>query len=230
MFSKTPQSKKRFIIGMIVLAIIIFIWVSGIRKCFTFEYIKTQSDWLHMQVETQYWRTVILYLLAFIMVVIFCLPGAAVMSIVGGYLFGVLFGVMYLMIGATLGAIIFFLVVRYLLGSYLQLRFASRLVRFNQLIARRGWLFLLMLRCLPLIPFAMVNILAGLTNIKFSTFVWTTLVGVIPTGIIFTYAGRQLGTIKSMQDIFTPSILGAFVLLIAVVCLPVIVNRFKKIF
>lgn len=230
MFSKTPHAKRRFIIGMIVLAIIIFIWVSGIRKCFTFEYIKTQSDWLRMQVETHYWKTVFLYLLAFITVVIFCLPGAAVMSIVGGYLFGVFFGVIYLMIGATIGAIIFFLVVRYLLGSYLQLRFASRLVRFNQLIERRGWLFLLMLRCLPLIPFAMVNILAGLTNIKFSTFVWTTLVGVIPTGIIFTYAGRQLGTIKNVQDIFTSSILGALILLILAVCLPVIINRYKRIF
>lgn len=230
MFKNTPQSKKRFIIGMIVLAIMAFIWFSGIRKCFTFDYIKTQSDWLRMQVETNYWKTVFLYLISFVIVVIFCLPGAAVMSIVGGYLFGVFFGLLYLIIGATIGAIIFFLVVRYLLGSYLQVRFASKLHRFNQLIARRGWLFLLMLRCLPLIPFAMVNILAGLTNIKFSTFVWTTIVGVIPTGIIFAYAGRQLGTIKSLHDIFTPSILGALVLIMVVVCLPVLINRYRKIF
>lgn len=230
MFKKTPHAKRRFIIGMIVLAVMAFIWFSGIKKCFTFEYIKTQSDWLRMQVETNYWKTVFLYLVSFISVVIFCLPGAAVMTIVGGYLFGVFFGVIYLIIGATIGASIFFLVVRYLLGSYLQLRFASRLVRFNHLIAQRGWLFLLILRCLPLIPFAMVNILAGLTKIRFSTFVWTTMLGVIPTGIIFTYAGRQLGTITRINDIFTPPILGALILLMIVVCLPIIINRYKKIF
>lgn len=230
MFKKTPHAKRRFIIGMIVLAVMALIWFSGIKNCLTFDYIKTQSEWLRMQVEHHYWQTVFSYLLAFVIVVIFCLPGAAVMTIVGGYLFGVFFGVIYLIMGATIGATIFFLVVRYLLGTYLQMRFASRLVRFNQLIAERGWLFLLMLRCLPLIPFAMVNILAGLTNIKFWTFVWTTMVGVIPTGIIFTYAGRQLGAIKSLNDIFTPPILVALVLLMIVVCLPVIINRYKKIF
>lgn len=227
---KNSGSKRRFIIGIAILALMGFIWFSGIKNCFTFDYIKTQSAWLCAQVENHYWQTVILYLLAFVVVVIFCLPGAAVMTIVGGYLFGIFFGVIYLIIGATIGATIFFLVVRYLLGSYLQTRFASKLVRFNQLIAHRGWLFLLMLRCLPLIPFAMVNILAGLTRVKFSTFVWTTMVGVIPTGIIFTYAGRQLGTIKSFNDIFTPSIWSALLLLMAAVCLPVIINRYKKIF
>lgn len=230
MFKKTPHAKRRFIIGMIVLGLMAFIWFSGIKNCFTFEYIKTQSDWLRMQVETNYWKTVLLYLISFITVVLFCLPGAAVMTIVGGYLFGVFFGVIYLIIGATIGATIFFLVVRYLLGTYLQMRFASRLVRFNHLIAERGWLFLLMLRCLPLIPFAMVNILAGLTKIRFSTFVWTTMIGVIPTGIIFTYAGRQLGTITRINDIFTPPILGALLLLMVVVCLPIVINRYKKIF
>lgn len=215
---------------MVVLAIMSFIWFSGLRNCFTFDYLKTQSAWLSAQVANNYWKTVLAYLASFVGVVLFCLPGAAAMTILGGYLFGVIFGVIYLIIAATIGACIFFLIVRYLLGSYLQTRFASRLVRFNQMIAHRGWLFLLMLRCLPLIPFAMVNILAGLTKIPFSTFVWTTMLGVIPTGIIFTYAGRQLGTIQSFNDIFTPSILGALILLMCVVCLPIIINRYKKIF
>jgi uncharacterized membrane protein YdjX (TVP38/TMEM64 family) len=219
MFKKNPHAKRRFIIGIIVLAVMAFIWFSGIKNCFTFEYIKTQSDWLRMQVETNYWKTVLLYLISFITVVLFCLPGAAVMTIVGGYLFGVFFGVIYLIIGATIGATIFFLVVRYLIGSYLQMRFASRLVRFNHLIDERGWLFLLILRCLPLIPFA-----------RFSTFVWTTMIGVIPSGIIFTYAGRQLGKITRINDIFMPPILGALVLLMIVVCLPIIINWYKKIF
>lgn len=230
MFKKTPHSKRRFIIGMIVFIIMAVIWFSGLKQCFTFDYIKTQSAWLCAQVTNHYWRTVFLYLIAFVAVVIFCLPGAAVMTIVGGYLFGIFFGVFYLIIGATIGASIFFLIVRYLLGSYLHLRFAHKLVRFNKLIDERGWLFLLMLRCLPLIPFAMVNILAGLTKIKFSTFVWTTMVGVIPTGIIFTYAGRQLGTIHRFNDIFTPGILAALLLLMVVVCLPALINRYKKIF
>lgn len=108
MFKRTPGGKKRFAIGMLVLGIMLFIWFSGIKQCLTFDYIQAQSAWLHAQVEQHYLRTVLLYLASFVAVVIFCLPGAALMSILGGYLFGVFFGVLYLMIGATLGAILFF--------------------------------------------------------------------------------------------------------------------------
>lgn len=230
MFNRKKWLNHRIIIGALIISLILVLWLSGIKNCLTFEQIKKNSMWLHQQVHEHYWRTVVLYISTFVVVVIACLPGAALMSIVGGYLFGVSFGVLYLTIGATLGAFLFFMFVRYVLGIYLQERYAHRLVKFNRLTQKKGWLFLLMLRCLPLVPFAMVNLLAGLTTIKTFTFLWVTAVGVIPTGIIFTFAGRQLATINSFSDIFTPSIIGSLVLLMVVVILPVLINRYRKIF
>jgi uncharacterized membrane protein YdjX (TVP38/TMEM64 family) len=95
---------------------------------------------------------------------------------------------------------------------------------------KQGWLFLLMLRCIPLIPFFMVNMLAGLTHMRTRTFLWTTAIGVIPTALIFTYAGRQLGTIHQLQDIFTVQILSALILLLLCALVPILITRYRKIF
>lgn len=230
MFNRKKWLDHRILIGSIIIALILFLWISGVKNCLTFDQIKKNSMWLHEQVHQHYWRTVLLYLSAFVVVVMACLPGAALMTILGGYLFGVFFGVLYLAIGATIGAFLFFMFVRYVLGSYLQERYAQKLVKFNRLTQKRGWLFLLLLRCLPLVPFAMVNLLAGLTTIDPFTFVWVTMIGVIPTGIIFTFAGRQLATINAFSDIFTPPIISSLVLLMGVVLLPILINRYRKIF
>ncbi len=226
----SSSGKKRIALAVIVIFFMAAFWYSGVPQCLTFECIKAKSIWLRAQVIECYWKTVCLYLLTFIAIVVCCLPGAAVMSIMAGYLFGMFFGLIYLVMGATSGAIFFFLLARYLLGSYLQARFAPRLMAFNQMVERRGWLYLLMLRCLPLVPFAVVNILAGLTRISFTTFAWTTIIGVIPTGIIFSYAGCQLGNLNSVNEIFTLPILLALVALMLVVILPMVINRYKKIF
>lgn len=228
--SKITWSKKRLILGAILLALIGIIWSTGLHKKLTFDQVKCNAVWLRDQVEHHYWWSAMVYLGTFITVILCSLPAAALMNIIGGFLFGVLQGVLYVVIAATIGGTIFFFIVRYIIGSYLQSRFTVQLHNFNQMWQKRGWLFLLMLRCMPLIPFFMVNMLAGLTNIRPFTFIWTTALGVIPTALIFTYAGKQLGTINQMRDVFTAPILSALILLLLFALLPILLARYRKIF
>lgn len=228
--SRTTWSKKRLILGAIILAIIGIIWFSGLHHKITFANVKCNAVWLREQVKYHYWWSVMVYLATFVTVIICSLPAAALMNIIGGFLFGVVQGVIYIVIAATVGGTIFFFIVRYVIGSYLQSRYSARLHAFNHMWHERGWLFLLMLRCIPLIPFFMVNLLAGLTTIRPITFIWTTAVGVIPTALIFSYAGRQLGKISTIQDVFTLPILSALILLLLFALLPLLMNRYRKIF
>ena len=232
MYKRAWSSKNiiRLGIGLIFLIIIGFIWLSGLHKCLTFEQVKSNTVWLSEQATHHYWWTVFFYIGIYITVVICSLPGAALMSVIGGFLFGVLSAAIYINIAATIGATIFFILVRYLIGGYLQVRYAQKLVHFNQMIEKKGWLFLIMIRCIPLIPFFMVNMFAGLTRIPFSTFIWTTMVGVIPTSILFAFAGRELGMISKFTDIFSVPILCAMALLILLVLIPFVINKHRRIF
>lgn len=230
MVSKITWSKKRLILGAVVLLLILFIWKSKLHTCLTFQQVKHNTLWLADQVEHRYWRSVSLYLCMYIAVVVCGLPAVALMNIVGGFLFGVIPGVLYVVLAATTGGTLFFLMVRYIIGSYVQTRFEKKLHDFNRLWQEKDWLFLLLLRCIPLIPFFIVNILAGLTNVRATTFIWTTALGIIPTALIFTYAGKQLTNIQQMRDIFTLPIISALGLLVVIVLVPLLINRWRKIF
>ncbi len=226
---KAKWSKKRLILAAVVFIFIAIIWSTGLHKKLTFENVKYNAVWLRDQVEHHYWWSVMVYLGTFITVILCGLPATAVMNIIGGFLFGIVPGVVLVVIAATIGGTIFFLIVRYIIGSYLQSRFATRLEKFNHSWNERGWLFLLTLRCVPLVPFFMVTTLAGLTNVRPFTFIWTTALGIIPSAIIFAYAGRQLGTINQLKDIFTVPILSALILLLLLAMLPIILVRRRKI-
>lgn len=226
---KAQWSAKRLILAALILSIIIGIWMSDLHKCLTFTEIKKNTLWLKDNVEHYYWWTVLVYLATFITVILCGLPAAALMNILAGFLFGIINGVTYIIIAATIGGTLFFLMVRYLVGSYLQVRFANRLKTFNQSWEKDGWQFLLLLRVIPLIPFFMVNILAGLTSVSVRTFMWTTALGVIPTALIFTFAGKQLGRIQFMSDIFTLPIIIALVLLALLGIVPWLISRRNKV-
>lgn len=119
---------------------------------------------------------------------------------------------------------------RYVIGSYVQERYAVSLTNFNQMIEKKGWLFLLAIRCMPVIPFFMVNMFAALTQIRLSTFIWTTSVGILPTSIIFAYAGKQLNGVSALRDLFSVPVLGSLGMLIVLVVIPLAINRYRKIF
>lgn len=223
--SKVRYVAIRILIVALVLFFINFIWSSGLSTCLTLSSIHENAAWLQGQVAHYYWRTVAFYVLFYLIVVFASLPAVFVMNMVAGYLFGVIAGVMYAIFAATVGAIGYFLLVRYVIGAYLQARYEQKLLAFNQKLKAQGGLFLLMCRLIPVIPFFMVNLLAGLLKISGSTFIWTTAVGIFPSTLVFVYLGTGLNKIHSFADIFSPNMLLIFALMILVFVVPLIVLR-----
>ena len=137
-------------------------------------------------------------------------------------------GALYVNVAATTGATLAFLFARYIAGQSLQAKYGDRLARFNEELESNGWSYLLTLRFIPIFPFFLINLFAGLTNIRLRTFVWTTSVGIFPGSLIYAYAGQQLGTISAVKDIFSTKVLLAFLLLATLAVFPVIYKKIRK--
>ncbi|MBV5340081.1 MAG: TVP38/TMEM64 family protein [Deltaproteobacteria bacterium] len=156
------------------------------------------------------------------------LPGAAILSLAAGAIFGSITGTVYAVIAATLGAAGAFLVTRYLLRDAVLSRFGSKLEGMNRELEARGFSYLLFLRLVPLFPFFLINLAAGLTRLPFKTFFFGTLLGIIPGGFVYVNAGASLATIDSLSEIVSPRVLGSFALLGLFSLVPVLYNKFGK--
>lgn len=155
------------------------------------------------------------------------LPGAAILSLAAGAIFGSIMGTVYANIAATIGATLAFLVTRYLLRDVVLNKFGSKLEGMNRELEERGFSYLLFLRLVPLFPFFLINLAAGLTRLPLRTFFLGTLIGIIPGGFVYVNAGASLATIDSLSGIASPRVLGSFALLGLFALVPVLYNKLK---
>ncbi|KUJ84171.1 MULTISPECIES: TVP38/TMEM64 family protein [Microbulbifer] len=155
----------------------------------------------------------LLFTLLYILVTGLSLPGAAIMSLAAGALFGLLWGTVIVSFASSIGATLAFLVARYLLHDWVQTRFADRLQAINRGVEQEGAFYLFALRLVPVFPFFIINILMGLTRIRTWTFYWVSQVGMLPATVVYVNAGTQLAHIESLGDILSPGLVFSFVLL-----------------
>ncbi len=156
------------------------------------------------------------------------LPGAAILSLAAGAIFGSIMGTVYANIAATLGATLAFLVTRYLLRDVVMNRFGSKLEGMNRELEERGFSYLLFLRLVPLFPFFLINLAAGLTRLPLRTFFLGTMLGIIPGGFVYVNAGASLATIDSLSGVVSPRVLGSFALLGLFALVPVLYNKYAQ--
>lgn len=154
----------------------------------------------------------------------FFVPGALALTLLGGLLFGAERGALYAVVSATSGAVLAFLLARYLIGGWIQERFREQLKTFNREIKRHGHNYLFVLRVVPLLPFFVVNYLAGITEISLPRFTAATFLGLIPGALIFSFAGERLGEIDDPSDLFGLRTLAVFGVLALAALLPVILD------
>jgi uncharacterized membrane protein YdjX (TVP38/TMEM64 family) len=173
-------------------------------------------------------ETVIFYILIYTLQTALSLPGATILTLASGFLFGSLLGTLYVNIGATLGATIAFLSARYLLHDFVERKFSKKLTSLQAGFSNNAFQYLLTLRLIPLFPFFLVNLAAGLTKIRVTTYAGATALGIIPASFVYSNAGTQLGNITSVKDIGSPKVLGAFVLLGLLAVVPIIYKRLQK--
>jgi len=154
-----------------------------------------------------------LFFTLYVLVTTLSLPGAALLTLLGGALFGLWPGIVLVSFAATLGATLAMLVSRYLLRDWVQRRFAGPMRTVNDGVARDGAYYLFALRLMPLFPFFVVNLLAGLTSIRVRRYWWVSQLGMLPGAVVYLNAGHQLGQIASLRDILSPGVVFAFTLL-----------------
>ena len=154
-----------------------------------------------------------LYFILYVLVTTLSLPGAALLTLLGGALFGLWPGILLVSFASTLGATLAVLVSRYLLRDWVQHRFAGPMRTVNDGVARDGAFYLFALRLMPLFPFFVVNLLAGVTRLGVWRYWWVSQLGMLPGAIVYLNAGHQLGQITSLHDILSPGVVFAFTLL-----------------
>jgi pyruvate/2-oxoglutarate dehydrogenase complex dihydrolipoamide dehydrogenase (E3) component/uncharacterized membrane protein YdjX (TVP38/TMEM64 family) len=155
----------------------------------------------------------VLYFLLYVAVTGVSLPGAGIMTLAGGALFGFWYGLLLVSFASSIGATLAFLVSRSLLKDWVQSRFSTQLAAINRGFAKDGAFYLLALRLVPVFPFFLINLLMGLLPIPLRRYYWISQVGMLPATAVFVNAGTQLGQIESTGDILSPPLLGSFLLL-----------------
>ena len=153
------------------------------------------------------------YLAVYVVVTALSLPGAVIMTLAGGALFGLFWGVVLVSFASTIGATLAFLVARYLFRDAVQKRFGRRLQALNKGVEKEGVFYLFTLRLVPVFPFFVINLLMGLTPMPARTFYWVSQVGMLAGTVVYVNAGTQLAKVNALGDIMSPSLLGSFALL-----------------
>jgi uncharacterized membrane protein YdjX (TVP38/TMEM64 family) len=219
--------KKMLLLLAAVLAVGLFFYFD-LGRFLTLAALKANRQSLADYYEAHRIITVAGFMAIYIVQTALSLPGAAILSLAAGALFGSILGTVYAVIAATIGATLAFLVTRYLLRDMILEKFGPKLEGINRELETRGFNYLLFLRLVPLFPFFLINLAAGLTRLPLRTFVLGTLVGIIPGGFVFVNAGASLASINSLRDVASPRVLGSFALLGLFALVPVIYQKLKK--
>ncbi len=212
---------KRIVLLILFILLIALIRFSPLGRVLTFENLRVHRDDFAAGVQEHYLLSVMMFIAVYVLATALSIPGAVILTLGGGLLFGTFAATVYVNIGATAGAVLAFLSARYLLGNRLQEKYRDQLSRFNGEIDKNGTSYLLTLRFIPLFSFFLINFLSGLTKVPLRTFLWTTAVGIIPGTAVFAFAGSQIGSINSPSEILSLKVLAAFAALALFALVPV---------
>lgn len=153
------------------------------------------------------------YAVIYIIATALSLPGATILTLAGGALFGLWTGVLVVSFASTIGATLACFVSRFLLRNWVQNRFSEKLKVINEGIEKEGPFYLFTLRLIPVFPFFVINLLMGLTEMPLVTYYWVSQVGMLPATFVYVNAGKELGKIQSLSGILSPGLIISFTLL-----------------
>lgn len=220
--------KKSLVIAVTLLVLILLLRKFGVGKYFTLAALKEESVYLKQLAEEYYLPAVLIYIGSYALIIALAIPAVAPLTVLGGFLFNALPGLLYALIGATLGSIIYFLFIRYVVSNLVRQRYRARLDKFNEQIKAYGYSYLLTMQLLTVIPFFVINTLAGLADVPLFTFIWTTVLGSLPLLFIYALAGRQLGEIEAVRDILKPHMVALLIILALLALLPMVIKRLRQ--
>jgi uncharacterized membrane protein YdjX (TVP38/TMEM64 family) len=206
------MTKKLLIIGLILTAIVAAVHF-GLLGQLTLANLKNRQAEFDALYRASPVFVLACFFALYVAVTGLSLPGAAIMTLAAGALFGVVTGTILVSFASTIGATLAFLASRHVLRDMVQRRFGDRLTPINDGVAKDGAFYLLTLRLVPLFPFFLINLLMGLTPIRTSTYFWVSQIGMLLGTIVYVNAGTQLAKITTLSGIASPALIGSFIAL-----------------
>ncbi|HSO46157.1 MAG TPA: TVP38/TMEM64 family protein, partial [Rhodoferax sp.] len=204
---------KKIAVLLFVVALVLAFFAFDLNQELTLEGLKTGLDQIKT-LRTQSPVTVAgVYFVGYVLVTALSLPGAVIMTLAGGAIFGLLVGTLVVSFASSLGATLAMLAARYVLRDSVQSSFGARLADIDKGIAREVAFYLFSLRLVPLFPFFVINLLMGLTKMKATTFYGVSQLGMLAGTVVYVNAGTQLARIESLPGILSPGLVVSFVLL-----------------
>lgn len=208
----SPTLKKVILLGVLVIFVGLFFYFD-LSRFLSLDYLK-ESQVRFQQLYQQHHVAVLgVYMLLYVVVTALSLPGAAVMTLAGGGLFGLVTGTIAVSFASTIGATCACLVSRFFLRDWVQGKFGKKLHTINEGIEKEGAFYLFSLRLIPVFPFFIINLLMGLTTMPVRTYFWVSQLGMLPATIVYVNAGNELAKIDSLGGIVSPSLIGSFAVL-----------------
>ena len=211
--AKKQNSGSRGLLVLLVVALVATFFIFDLGQYLTLEYLKSQrQSFLDFYADNTA-ATIAVYFGTYVAVTALSLPGATVMTLAGGAVFGLATGFVVISFASTIGATLAFLISRFVLRDYVQTKFKDKLKAINDGVEREGDFYLFTLRLIPLFPFFVINLVMGLTPMKAWRFYLVSQIGMLPGTIVFVNAGSQLGSLESLAGILSPGLILSFALL-----------------
>ena len=206
--------RLRQIVLLLLLALAIGAFVAlDLGHFLSFDQLKaSQASFAQLHAE-QPFTVAAVYFLIYVLATALSIPGAVVITLAGGAIFGLWQGLLIVSFASTVGATLAFLASRFLLRDWVEARFGQRLADINAGVNREGGFYLFTLRLIPVVPFFLINLLMGLTRMKVWTYYWVSQIGMLAGTAVYVNAGTQLAKLDSVRGILSPALLGSFVLL-----------------
>lgn len=204
---------KKILLLVIAITLVALFFHYDLNQLLTLEGLKGSMDQFGQWREQSPLLVVGGFFTLYVLVAALSLPGAAILTLAAGALFGLIEGFVVVSFASSLGALLAFLVSRYLLRDSIKSKFPERLKAIDQGVQKEGAFYLFTLRLVPVFPFFLVNLLMGVTGIKAWTFYWVSQIGMLAGTVVYVNAGTQLAEINSLSGILSPKLIFSFVLL-----------------
>ncbi|MFZ0258180.1 MAG: FAD-dependent oxidoreductase [Gammaproteobacteria bacterium] len=207
------MTKPRLLLLLVIAIAVTAFFAFDLGRFLSLDFFKAQQATIEAYRNAHPGLSVGLFFVIYVAVTGLSLPGAIVMTLVAGAIFGLAWGTLMVSFASTLGATLAFLVSRFVLRDWVQARFSERLKAINDGVKREGTFYLFTLRLVPVFPFFVINLVMGLTAMRTWTFYWVSQLGMLAGTVVYVNAGTQLAQIESLQGILSPGLLVSFALL-----------------
>ncbi len=232
--ASTPFRARRFLPLALLAAGLVAFFAFGLQDWFDLDLLRRHRLWLTAQVADHYVLVLLAYMTIYAVAIAVSVPGGAVLTIAGGFMFGQFVGCAATVVAATIGAVALFLAARSALGDPLRARAGPWLQRLEKGFAENELSYLLVLRLVPLFPFFVVNLVPAFLGVKLRTYVVATAFGIIPGTFVYALAGAGLGELfeagadVGVKDVLSPTFIAAVIGLALLALVPVAYKRFAR--